>query len=41
MSIGYGTVVRKLRSITEKTVDKEPKWRHTGRELTTGYKRNW
>jgi hydrogenase small subunit len=40
-STAYGTVIRRLRSITAKTVDKEPKWRHTGAELTTGYKRNW
>jgi hydrogenase small subunit len=41
VSGAYGTVIRRLRTITERTVDKEPKWRHTGRELTTGYKRNW
>jgi hydrogenase small subunit len=34
----YGTVIRSLRSITNNTVNKEPKWRHRGRELTTGYK---
>jgi hydrogenase small subunit len=38
MAIGpYGTAVRALRSITNSTVNKEPKWRHTGRALTTGY----
>ncbi|HEY7314929.1 MAG TPA: hypothetical protein VH643_36625 [Gemmataceae bacterium] len=38
MLIGmYGRVIRKLRGITNTTVNKEPKWRHRGRELTTGY----
>ncbi len=34
----YGRMIRKLRAITNTTVNKEPKWRHTGNELTTGYK---
>jgi hydrogenase small subunit len=34
----YGNMVRSLRQITMGTVDKEPKWRHKGTELTTGYK---
>jgi hydrogenase small subunit len=38
---GYGPVIRKLRGITNTTVNKEPKWRHTGRELTTGYRPQW
>jgi len=33
----YGRMVRSLRSITNSTVNKEPKWRHRGRQLTTGY----
>jgi hydrogenase small subunit len=33
----YGGMIRSLRSITNDTVNKEPKWRHTGRKLTTGY----
>jgi len=37
----YGSVIRNLRQITGKTVDKEPKWRHPGKELTTGAKRTW
>lgn len=37
----YGSVIRKLRSITAKTVDKEPKWRQRGEELTTGYRPPW
>jgi hydrogenase small subunit len=34
----YGRVIRNLRAITNKTANKEPKWRHRGRELTTGYR---
>jgi hydrogenase small subunit len=34
----YGNVIRKLRSITNHTVNQEPKWRHKGTELTTGYR---
>ncbi len=37
MSVGYGTVIRTLRHFTNDTLNKEPKWRHRGRELTTGY----
>ena len=37
----YGSVIRSLRHVTGKTVDKEPKWRHPGKELTTGAKRTW
>jgi hydrogenase small subunit len=33
----YGAMVRKLRTITNKTVNQEPKWRHNRDELTTGY----
>ncbi|MGH9717865.1 MAG: hydrogenase expression protein HypE [Candidatus Acidiferrales bacterium] len=37
-SIGiYGKAIRALRSITNSTVNKEPKWRHPGKTLTTGY----
>jgi hydrogenase small subunit len=34
----WGGVVRKLRAITNRTVNKEPKWHHRGPELTTGYR---
>ena len=34
----YGRMIRKLRAITNTTVNKEPKWRHKGTELTTGYR---
>ena len=37
----YGSVIRGLRGITAKTVDKEPKWRHRGKDLTTGYEKIW
>jgi hydrogenase small subunit len=33
----YGTLIRKLRSITNRTVNQEPKWRHNRAELTSGY----
>jgi hydrogenase small subunit len=33
----YGRAIRALRSITQHTVNKEPKWRHNRPELTTGY----
>ncbi len=40
-SATYGGLIRNLRKITAKTVDKEPKWRHPGRQLTTGYRAPW
>src|SRR3954447_21126499 len=33
----YGKIIRMLRAITNNTANKEPKWRHTGTKLTTGY----
>jgi hydrogenase small subunit len=33
----YGGPIRALRSITRGTLNKEPKWRHPGPRLTTGY----
>lgn len=33
----YGRAVTALRKITNDTVNKEPKWRHPGKQLTTGY----
>ncbi|OWK45310.1 hydrogenase expression protein HypE [Fimbriiglobus ruber] len=33
----YGRTVRALRSFTQASVNKEPQWRHPGKELTTGY----
>lgn len=41
VSTAYGSVIRGLRQITEHTVDKEPKWRHKGDRLTTGYRKTW
>jgi hydrogenase small subunit len=37
----YGTMIRKLREMTNTTVNKEPKWRHNRQELTTGYNPRW
>ncbi|HEY0448626.1 hydrogenase expression protein HypE [Actinophytocola sp.] len=37
----YGGVIKSLRKITERKLDKEPKWRTKGRTLSTGYKANW
>ncbi len=34
---GYGALIRSLRNMTTHTLDKEPKWRHKGTQLTTGY----
>jgi hydrogenase small subunit len=36
-----GRVVRGLRGFTTATLDKEPKWRHRGSDLTTGYDKTW
>ncbi|MFL5955492.1 MAG: hydrogenase expression protein HypE [Gaiellaceae bacterium] len=33
----YGAFIRKMRGITNLTANKEPKWRHNGDALTTGY----
>jgi hydrogenase small subunit len=37
----YGSVIRNLRGITNRTLDKEPRWRHKGDKLTTGAHRTW
>src|SRR5215831_17969968 len=34
---GYGQVIRALRSITNSSSNREPKWRHRGSTLETGY----
>jgi hydrogenase small subunit len=33
----YGRTVRALRQFTQQQLNKEPKWRHAGDTLTTGY----
>jgi hydrogenase small subunit len=33
----YGRAVAALRSFTQATLNKEPKWRHPGKTITTGY----
>jgi hydrogenase small subunit len=38
---GYGAMIRRLRALTNDTVNKEPKWRHNREELTTGYDPRW
>jgi len=37
----YGRLIRNLRKLTQNTANKEPSWRHKGRELTTGYQGRW
>src|SRR6201992_376028 len=37
----YGSVIRSLRGVTNRTLDKEPRWRHKGNKLTTGAHRTW
>jgi hydrogenase small subunit len=37
VAVTYGGMMRALRSITNNAVNKEPKWRHKGSKLTTGY----
>ena len=34
----YGKAITALRSLTNSTLNKEPKWRHVGSNLTTGYR---
>ncbi|MFI7439592.1 NADH-quinone oxidoreductase subunit B family protein [Nonomuraea indica] len=41
MASVYGGLVRRLRAITNKTVNTEPKWRHRGAKLTSGYDPRW
>jgi hydrogenase small subunit len=41
LSRTYGPLVRSLRSVTNRTVNKEPKWRHNRAELTSGYDPRW
>ena len=36
----YGRMVRALRAFTQGTLNKEPQWRHTKAQLTTGYHPN-
>ena len=37
----YGRVMRRLRAMTNKTVNEEPKWRVPGQKLLTGYQSEW
>jgi hydrogenase small subunit len=37
----YGAFIRRMRTITNVGINKEPKWRHNRAELTTGYEPRW
>jgi hydrogenase small subunit len=37
----YGSAIRRLRSITAKTLDKEPQWRKRSNKLLTGHRADW
>jgi hydrogenase small subunit len=37
MISGYGKFIRAMRGITNRTLNKEPKWRHNGDAVTSGY----
>lgn len=37
LSGALGGIVKSLRGITNRTLNKEPRWRHRRGELTTGY----
>jgi hydrogenase small subunit len=38
---GYGPMIRAMRSITNHSMNKEPKWRHNEPVLTSGYDPHW
>jgi hydrogenase small subunit len=37
----YGPFVRTMRTITNRSVNREPRWRHNREELTSGYAPRW
>jgi len=37
----YGNIIRPLRGFTEQTLEEEPRWRHRGSSLSTGYNAGW
>ena len=37
----YGKTIKRLRAVTTRTLDKEPKWRSKGSRLTSGATRTW
>ncbi|MFC4006244.1 hydrogenase expression protein HypE [Nonomuraea purpurea] len=41
LSGSYGALIRKLRQITNKAANREPKWRHNRAKLTSGYDPRW
>ncbi len=38
---GYGPFIRTMRAITNRSANREPRWRHNGPALTTGYDPLW
>jgi hydrogenase small subunit len=41
MTAAYGTLIRRLRGITNTAMNKETRWRHNRPELTTGFNPRW
>ncbi|MBM9510252.1 hydrogenase expression protein HypE [Actinacidiphila acididurans] len=41
LASSYGPMVRTLRAITNRSVNREPKWRHNRTELTSGFAPRW
>jgi hydrogenase small subunit len=41
MTSAYGSLIRRLRDITNRTANKEPRWHHNRPELTSGYQPRW
>src|SRR5437016_9028519 len=41
LTTSYGALIRRLRAITNATVNREPKWRRNQPELTSGYNPRW
>ena len=41
LSSTYGPLIRSLRAVTNRSANREPKWRHNRAALTTGYAPRW
>ena len=41
MTTAYGGLIRKLRGLTNRTVNQEPRWRHNRPVLTSGFQPRW
>ena len=37
----YGALIRRMRGITNRSANREPKWHHNRDELTSGYDPRW